>query len=134
MPRNQVRAKVKRHRDVRTFAELSQANWVLLDNAKHCRPGYFYEWMAAILMAAFTFEAYLNHAGKAIFPYWKEMERISHRSKLNIICTQLGIKRSDDKRPYQTLVELFRFRNDVVHGKSEFLDPPERTEVGEIEE
>ena len=129
-----VRATVKREREVNAFAELSHANWVLLENTEKQSEGWFYECMTAILMAAFKFEAYLNHLGAILFPYWDQMERLPHRRKLNIICSHLRIDRATGERPYQTLTDLFRFRNAVVHGRSEYLDPPESVEVGQIEE
>ena len=106
---------------------------MLLENTKEQREGWFYECMTTILMAAFKFEAYLNHAGAAIFPYWDEMERLPHKNKLSIICSHLGGKKTSGERPFQTLINLFDFRNAIAHGKSEFLDPPECIEVGDVE-
>jgi hypothetical protein len=129
-----VKATVKRERKVNTFAELSHANHVLLENTAERREGWFYECMTAILMSAFKFEAYLNHLGEILFPYWNQMEQLSHKKKLNIICSHLGIENDNGKRPYQTLENLFGFRNKIAHGKSEYLDPPDSVEVGNIEE
>jgi hypothetical protein len=129
-----VCATVKREREVRAFAELSHANLVLLENARHSRPGYFYECMTAILMSAFRFEAYLNHVGEAILPFWGDIERLPWRSKLNIVRTKLGLSAVHGKRPYQTLFALFRFRDALAHGRNERLDPPEATEVGSLED
>jgi hypothetical protein len=129
-----VRATVKRAREVRVFAELSHANWVLLENARHGRPGYFYECMTTILMSAFRFEAYLNYVGEAVFPFWEEMERLPWRSQLRIVRAQLKLQSSDGTRPYQTLIALFRFRDSLAHGRDEQLNEPEVTEIGHLEE
>lgn len=135
MATRRVRALVKHSRNVNTFAELSHANLVLLENTEQRREGWFYECLTTIVVAAFKFEAYLNHVGKAIFPsYWSEMERLSHKQKRKIICAHLHIVEADGERPWNTLGDLFRFRNCVAHGKSEILDPPEVAESGEIEE
>jgi hypothetical protein len=134
MDDERVRATVKREREVKTFAELSNANWVLLENIEEQREGWFYECMTAILISAFKFEAYLNHVGASLFPYWAEMERLPHKNKLNIIRTHLNIEKADGKRPYQTLKNLFTFRDAVAHGKTEYIDPPESVEVGHMEE
>ena len=134
MKNAKVRAIVNRRRDVNTFAKLSHANYILLENTEKKNDGYFYECMATILMSAFKFEAYLNHLGVILFPYWNEMERnLAYKAKLNIIRSHLKIKKTDGERPYQTLKDLFRFRNDVVHGKSEFLTETVEEE-GSIEE
>jgi hypothetical protein len=135
MESGRVRATVKRSRNVNTFAELSWANWVLLENTEQQREGWFYECLTTIVMAAFKFEAYLNHVGAAVFPsYWKELERLSHIQKRNIICAHLRIVKADGERPWQTLNDLFKFRNWVAHGRSEILDPPEALERGELEQ
>ena len=133
MSDERVRAVVKREREVRTFAELANGNWVLLEDAKEQRKGCFYEFLSAILMAAFKLEAYLNHVGPRLFPYWTELERLRFEGKLFIICSHLGISRENGRRPYQTISELFKFRNAVAHGRSEFLKS-EGQEVGHIEE
>lgn len=135
MGTERVRATVKRSRAVNTFAELSHANRVLLENTEQKREGWFYECLTTIVIAAFKFEAYLNHVGDKLFPdFWNDMELLSHARKRNIICAHLHIERADGERPWQTLIDLFRFRNYVAHGRSEALDPPEVVEVGEIEQ
>jgi hypothetical protein len=133
-PEQRVQATVRRERHVLAFAELSHANRVLLENTRKQEPGWFYECMASILTSALRFEAYLNHVGASLFSFWDEMERLPHRAKLNIIRTQLGIVTTDGQRPYQTLTELFQFRNALAHGRDEHLDPDEAVEVGTIEE
>ena len=135
MGTGKVQATVRRSRQVNTFAELSHANRVLLENAEQKREGWFYECLTTIVMAAFKFEAYLNHAGKAIFPSsWNKMERLSHREKRKRICAHLHIVEADGESRWQTISDLFTFRNSVAHGKSEVLDPPEAVEVGETEQ
>ncbi len=134
MTDERIKATVRRSRNVKPFAGLSNANNVLLTNTKEKRDGWFHECMAAILMAAFKVEAYLNHVGAALFPYWEEMERLPHKAKLNIIRSHLGIDKTDGERPYQTLTDLFCFRDAIAHGKNESLAPPETTEVGTLEE
>ena len=77
MSDDKITAKIKRERQVNTFAELRHANTVLLDNAREQRNGCSYEFMTVILLAAFKLEAYLNHVGELLFPYWDEMESLS---------------------------------------------------------
>jgi hypothetical protein len=134
MTDRQIIARVKRKREFRAFAELSHADWVLLENAREQREGWLYECMASILISAFKVEAYINHAGKALFPYWDEMDRLPVKSKLNIIRSHLGMDTKDGQRPFQTLHDLFEFRNDLAHCRDEILDPPESIEEGDVEE
>ena len=133
MSDDKITAKIKRERQVNTFAELRHANTVLLDNAREQRNGCSYEFMTVILLAAFKLEAYLNHVGELLFPYWNEMESLSIRSKLEIIRQHVGLPNTNGARPFQTITPLFRFRNAIAHGKSEFLETGTE-ETGTIEE
>jgi hypothetical protein len=134
MADTKIIASVKRTREFRAFAELSHANRVLLENAQEQREGWLYECMASILTSAFKIEAYLNHAGTALFPDWGKKDRLSVKKKLNIIRSHLGMGIKDEQRPYSTLEDLFRFRNALAHGRDEILDPPESIEEGNVEE
>jgi len=128
-----VKAEIKRERQVNTFSQLSNANWHMLEIARKPQSGCFYDYMSCLLFAAFTFEAYLNHVGEKLFPFWKDIESISTGSKLNIICCQLGIKPDFSRRPYQTEKKVFEFRNAIAHGKSEFISEEKQIVKDEIE-
>ena len=118
MTTRKVCARVKRSRIVRTFAELSHANRILLENAEQERDGWSDECLTTIVIAAFKFEAYLNHVGKALFPSsWQKMERLSHAHKRKAICTHLGIAETSGTRPWHTVSDLFTFRNSVATWK-----------------
>lgn len=120
MQRNSSKIKATRH--VNVFAELSHGNSVLLENAKEQRPGYHYETLAAVLMAAFKFEAFLNHLGTLTIPFWSSIERLAHRNKLEVLATHLNIEMDYSRRPFQTLSELFQARDGIAHGKPELLE------------
>ena len=102
MVTGKVKATVKRERNANTSAELSHANWILLENTEQKREGWFYECLTTIVVAAFKFEAFLNHVGKALFPsYWGEMERLPHKQKRKIICAHLRIVEADGEAPVE---------------------------------
>ena len=105
MRRDKWRIKAKRH--VNVFAELSHGNSVLLENAKEQRPGFHYETLAAVLMAAFKFEAFLNHLVALTISFWSSIERLPHRNKLELLATHLNIEMDQSRRPFQTLSKLF---------------------------
>ena len=46
------------------------------------------------------------------------MERLGPKDKLNIISEQLGIDIDYGIRPWQVMKKLFKFRNDIAHGKT----------------
>lgn len=78
--------------------------------------------MASLTFIALTMEACLNHVGLSIFECWGDVERrLSPLSKLNLIVEKLAVKRNKGRRPYQTVSEMFAFRNLLAHGKSELL-------------
>lgn len=103
------------------YAELRHASHVLLGQAIEGQSGSFYQVMGSLIFTAFMMEAYLNHVGPHVFKCWCDLERLSPLSKLNLIVEKLGIDKDDGKRPHQTLIGLFRFRNTLAHGKSVHL-------------
>ncbi|MBN1862310.1 MAG: hypothetical protein JW790_01525 [Dehalococcoidales bacterium] len=113
--------KVTKERQVITYAEIWHASHVMLDRGERKAKGSYYELMASLIFTAFTLEAYLNHIGKQIFSCWDDLEQLSPQKKLNVIAEKLGVDKDDGKRPFQTIKELFKFRNDVAHGKSVVL-------------
>ena len=72
--------------------------------------------------ASFTFEAYLNHLGNKTLSFWDNVESLGVMDKFELLCKTLGIAPDFGKRPYQTLRNLFKFRNAIAHGKSEILN------------
>lgn len=98
---------------------MRHASHVILEKAEKDPEGSFYLVMASLIFTAFMVEAYLNHIGQRIFKCWNDLEeRLSPKSKLNLIAEKLGLVTNYQRRPYQTLSELFKFRNSVAHGKS----------------
>lgn len=115
------KAKVSKERQVNTYAELWHASNVMLEKAKKDPKGSYYQLMASLIFTAFTLEAFLNHIGQSIFKCWNDLEQLSPSRKLNLIAEKLEIERDNGKRPFQTVSKLFRFRNDVAHGKTVYL-------------
>ena len=112
------KAKVSKERQANTYAEMWQASNVVLDKAKKDPEGSYYQLMASLIFTTFTLEAYLNHIGQRIFKCWNDLEQLSPSRKLNVIAEKLEVGKDDGKRPFQTVSKLFRFRNDIAHGKS----------------
>lgn len=112
------RVKISREIKVNTYVEMRHASSILLRNAKECPKGSNYQIMASLVFTAFTLEAYLNHIGKHEFNCWDDLEGLSPLKKLNVVTEKLGIKTDNSKRPFQTVIKLFKFRNDIAHGKT----------------
>ena len=108
-------------REVRTFVDLAHGADVLIMKTEEEQKGSYYTTMSALLLTAFTFEAYLNHLGEKTISFWEEIEPIKVMGKYSVLCKNLGICPDFSKRPYQTLKILFKFRNAIAHGKSQIL-------------
>jgi len=110
----------KGEREVRTYSELHHATRMLIKTSHEHIPGNAYTVMSALILEAFTFEAYLNHLGERHFNLWTEDERIPWRQKFDMIRDKVDLKRIDGtRRPYSTLYQLFWFRNVLAHGRTE---------------
>ena len=112
-------ALITRERNVRTHAELWHTSQVLYYYGVNEEKGSMHLFRASIVFTAFTFEAYLNHIGPKIFRFWKSLERLSPKDKLNVIAEKIDLEIDYGKRPWQIMKKLFGFRNDIAHGKSE---------------
>ncbi len=113
------KVKVSKKRQVKTYTEVWHASHVILEKAEKDPEGSFYQFMASLIFTTFTMEAFLNHIGQSIFKCWDDLERpLSPSAKHNLIAEKLGVDKDEGKRPYQTLTELFKFRNSIAHGKS----------------
>ena len=116
-----IDATVSRTRNVNMFAELSHGNWSILDRANEKRDGYHYELMSCLIFAAFKHEAFINHLGYALIPNWNDLERKPNRETMDAIAAALNITIDRGCRPFQTLRNLFRARDQIAHGKSSQL-------------
>ena len=108
-------------REVRTFVDLAHGADVLIQKTVQEPKGSYYTTMSALLLTAFTFEAYLNHLGEHTIKFWEEVESIKVMDKYTVLCKNLGVIPDFSRRPYQTLKVLFKFRNAIAHGKSKIV-------------
>ena len=109
-------------REVRTFVDLNHGVDVLIQKTEKEPKGSYYTTMGALLMTAFTFEAYLNHLGQKRIKFWEEIESIKVLEKYVALCKELELTPNFSKRPYQMLKTLFKFRNAIAHGRSQILE------------
>ncbi|QRN86048.1 hypothetical protein JR334_02095 [Clostridia bacterium] len=114
-------AKIEIERDVRTFANLYHGSLVLLERSKDYPEGGYYALLGSMLFTAFTFEAFLNHLGKEKIEDWERIDREPVMKKYSVLCDKFDITRDPSRRPYQTLKNLFGFRDNLAHGRTEKL-------------
>lgn len=112
------KAVVSKTREVHTYAELWHGSRVLLERAQADPKGCYWLWMASLVFSAFSLEAYLNHIGSKLFRSWNALERLSPEEKLLVVCEKLNLEFDSGVRPLNTIRQLFKFRNDVAHGKT----------------
>jgi hypothetical protein len=125
------KARVSKKRTVKMYVELWQGSAILLKRAEFDPQGSYWVLMSALLLTAFTFEAYLNHIGPMMFKTWSALESLSPLEKLEVVCEKLGISFPAGERPRQSIVTLFKFRNALAHGKNETLSTSELREYGD---
>jgi hypothetical protein len=78
----------------------------------------------SMLLCAFTLEAFLNHLLSVKYlGDWKSVERkYSPYKKLNKASKLMNLNIDKTKRPYSTFQDIFTFRNDLAHAKSDRLE------------
>ena len=102
-----------------TFSYLLNGAHSLSQTAKDHEVGSNYCRLSAVVFAAFSIEAHLNHIGEAKLSFWQIVEpKLSWRQKLELITTHFGVTPDFGKRPFQTLSDLFRLRDRLAHGKT----------------
>lgn len=108
-------------RSIYTYSYLhSAADWAL-EQAKETEEGRFYNCMSSIILSAFCIEAYLNHMGSILLPYWDDEVKkgLGIQNKLKIICHHLNLINDFSHRPFQSFKQIMKFRNLMAHATSE---------------
>jgi hypothetical protein len=91
----------------------------MLRQAKESGSGQFYNIISCLIYCAFTLEAYFNHLGSERNSEWNEVERkISKEKKYELFCKNIGLEIDLAKRPYKSMIDVFRYRNQMAHGKT----------------
>jgi len=115
--KNQVQVKIERH--AKPYCVMWDAVIRYGDGSQKAETGWYWDCFAALTFAAFTVEGYLNHLGDAVYPDWGDLERLDPIAKLRFLSRLLKVDCDIGQRPLQTIHQLFRFRNQIAHPKSE---------------
>jgi hypothetical protein len=116
------RVRITLERDVATYAELWHGAKVIHEKAVADPRGSHYAFMSALILLAFSVEAYCNAVGSSVFSdRWQScddpIERKSPLEKIALIASELDVSIDRSARPWQSLKILFRVRNWLAHGK-----------------
>lgn len=112
------RVEVTSEREVITYAEFWHTSFCLLEMTKEIEEGSYHLIMGSLVFTAFAFEAFLNHTGKKVYFCWDDLEKLNPKEKLNVISEKIELEVDYGIRPWQSMTELFQFRNDIAHGKT----------------
>lgn len=115
---DETRTTIERLRQVNTYSEMWHTSSFLLTAGQANPAGSAHQFRASLVFTAFTLEAFLNHIGPDLYECWRDLEFLSPRSKLNLVCEHVGVQADYSRRPWQTIKLLFDFRNLVAHGRS----------------
>jgi len=124
---------VAKERTVHMYAELWHASSSVLETGLSLskQRGSPWQFLSSIVLTAFAFEAYLNHVGPQVIACWADHERLRPPLKFELLSEALKVafaKRS--RTPLATMKKLFKFRNEMAHGKTERLSSqPSRRKV-----
>ena len=72
-----------------------------------------------VVFLAFSVESYLNSLGARHIIIWDQLERLSWKSKVEILYKTAGEKPNWGKEPLQFATEIFKIRDKLAHGKPE---------------
>jgi len=110
---------------VRPFIDHLQISGNTLKSLKDQGGGHYHYIMITMTFAALSMEAYLNHIGRGTFKSWDEIDsRLNPKGKLMLLQEKLEFEADFSKRPFQTFPILFKYRNWIVHSKSEVVTKP----------
>ena len=144
MPNDQNKQEVKRVsvavKHLKTFVHLFKVAKIAVEKAQKDSDDNFYDSMSCILFCALCLEAYLNHVGATEFQFWEDdLESLNPMAKLRLIASErlkteaiplrgfprkrTPIKLSIDfsRRPFQSFGTIFTFRNQLAHGKTQWI-------------
>ena len=77
-----------------------------------------------VVFLAFSIESYLNSLGARQLVIWDELERLSWKSKVDILHKSVGKVPEWGREPLQFATEVFKLRDKLAHGKPERVLSP----------
>jgi len=115
------------HREFKSSCELISSAESLLDKAKETEIGSYHMILASLIITAFAFEAALNHLGEK-FKLWSSDDPMGTLDKYTLLCIEQGLEKPKfNNEPSQFIKRLHTFRNDMAHGKTEYLTQEQKT-------
>jgi hypothetical protein len=126
---------IKSKRTLYSYVLMYDSSEHFLQLAKQNQEGRFYNCMASMIFCAFCLEAYFNHLCKLNLKHWKSIEQgLGPEKKFDLFDDIFNISIDRGARPFQSMPEIFNFRNLIVHAKTQEVinEPKEKLTDGEI--
>lgn len=120
--------------DYRPWPELRHAAASLRMTAERYEPGSAYTIMAALVMMAFSVEAFIQTLGPEVLKEeWTQEEYPAERwkvtKKLKEVGRRLGVPVDYGTSPWQDIKALFEARDDLAHAKPALREASGRVEI-----
>ncbi|MCH5518976.1 hypothetical protein [Pseudomonas syringae] len=108
-------------RTVNTYAFLYEGALRAVEKAEKTEEGRFYDVLNALILSAFTVEAYLNHLmdSEAVASSASVDERLSVWRKYRLVSRILKVGKGDLNEAFPEIASVLVFRNFIAHGKTQ---------------
>jgi hypothetical protein len=87
--------------------------------------------ITSVIYSAFALEALLNFLGTQKLTFWDAIEHLKWGEKMELLARLYDVKLEKGKRPYQTVVKMFNWRNRLAHGKTDVVKTTLTMEQGD---
>ncbi|WP_460418758.1 hypothetical protein [Pseudomonas sp. microsymbiont 2] len=118
------------YKEINSFAFFNASAVRYLKVAARKEEGFAFDLMSAMVMSAFSVEAYFNHLGAKKIPHWfDKYEKKSVWDKYKILRSAVGLSVLTIPQAYPDVAAVLEFRNNMAHGRTErheleiFSDP-----------
>lgn len=108
-------------RVVYAHSNLRNISYCSYEDAEEKEEGRFNNCLVSMVFSALCLEAYMNYIGEANIKNWELISRSRIKDKLESIAKELNVEIDFEKRPFQTFLEIFSYRNKLAHAKTEYM-------------
>jgi hypothetical protein len=105
-------------RTIYTYSYLRDISIYFLNQARKDHKHRDYNLISSILYSTFCIEGYINYIGRIQISNWKKIERsLGRRKRLEKVMNSVRITYNFEQRPYNTYLNIFNFRDALVHSE-----------------
>ena len=117
-----------------TYGWMRKNAKVSIETARRTNEGRFFSSMNTLVFSAFAMEAFFNHLGLELIEDWEIKERrLSKLKKLNLFLSKFNIEADLKSRPFISVLDAFKFRDLLAHGRTETVIQDEEIDISKDE-